>query len=81
MEAYNLIENKPLMRDMDDPKTKRDRVESLVNNMLQEMRNNPITIQQIQEKAKKNGISIERQLLVDARWIVNYQIKTGKIQL
>ena len=81
MEAYNLIENKPLMRDMDDPKAKRDRVESLVNNMLQEMRNNPITMQQIQEKAKKNGISIERQLLVDARWIVNYQIKTGKIQL
>ena len=81
MEAYNLIEGRALMRDMADPEAKRDRVESLVNDILQEMRNNPITMKEIEEKAKKNGISLERQLHADARWIVNYRIKNGKIQL
>lgn len=81
MEAYNIIEGKPLMRDMNDPEAKRDRVESLVKDMLQQMRNNPITMQQTQEKAQKNGISEEQQLLLDARWIVNHLIKVGKIQL
>ena len=81
MEAYNLIEGKPLMRDMDNPEVKRDRVENLVNDLLQEMRNNPITMKETEEKARKNGISVERQLLVDARWIVNYRIKRGNIQL
>ena len=81
MEAYNIIEGKPLMRDMNDPEAKRDRVESLVTDMLQQMRNNPITMQQTQEKAQKNGISEDKQLLLDARWIVNHLIKVGKIQL
>lgn len=81
MEAYNIIEGKPLMRDMNDPEAKRNRVESLVTDMLQQMRSNPITMQQNQEKAKKNGISEEQQLLLDARWIVNHLIKVGKIQL
>lgn len=81
MEAYNIIEGKPLMRDMNDPEAKRDRMESLVTDMLQQMRNNPITMQQTQEKAQKNGISEEQQLLLDAHWIVNHLIKVGKIQL
>lgn len=81
MEAYNIIEGKPLMRDMNDPEAKRDRVESLVTDMLQQMRSNPITMQRNQEKAQKNGISEDKQLLLDARWIVNHLIKVGKIQL
>ena len=81
MEAYNLIDGKPLMRDMTDPEAKRDKVEQLVAEMMEQMRSNPITMQQTQEKAQKNGISFERQLLVDARWIVNNRIKRGKIQL
>ena len=81
MEAYNIIEGKPLLRDMDDPEAKRDRVESLVTDMLQQMRSNPITMQRNQEKAQKNGISEDKQLLLDARWIVNHLIKVGKIQL
>ena len=81
MEAYNIIDGKPLMRDMDDPEAKRDRVESLVTDMLQQMRSNPITMQRNQEKAQKNGISEDKQLLLDARWIVNHLIKVGKIQL
>lgn len=81
MEAYNLIENKPLMRDMENPEAKRDKVEQLVADMLQQMRSNPVTMQQMEEKAQKNGLSVEKQLLLDARWIVNNQIQRGKIQL
>jgi hypothetical protein len=81
MEAYNLIENKPLMRDMEDPEGKRDKVEQLVADMLEQMRSNPFTMKETEEKAKKNGISLERQLLADARWIVNNRIQRGKIQL
>jgi hypothetical protein len=81
LEAYNLIDGKPLMRDMADPEAKKERVEQLVTDMLQQMRSNPITMKEIEEKAQKNGISVERQLLVDARWIVNHRIQRGKIQL
>ena len=81
MEAYNLIDGKPLMRDMADPEAKKERVEQLVADMLHQMRSNPITMKEIEEKAQKNGISVERQLLVDARWIVNNRIQRGKIQL
>ena len=81
MEAYNIIEDKPLMRDMEDPEGKRDKVEQLVADMLEQMRSNPFTMKETEEKAKKNGISLERQLLADARWIVNNRILRGKIQL
>ena len=81
MEAYNIIDGKPLMRDMEDPLGKKERVESLVNDMMEQMRSNPITMKETEEKAQKNGINVERQLLVDARWIVNNRIKRGKIQL
>ena len=81
MEAHNLIDGKPLMRDMANPEAKRERVEQLVADMMEQMRNNPVTMQQIQKKAEKNGISLERQLLVDARWIVNRLITKGHYSL
>lgn len=81
MEAYNLIDGKPLMRDMPDPGAKRDMVEQLIAEMMEQMRNNPITMQQIQEKAEKNGVSLEKQLRADAGWVVSYRIQHGKIQL
>ena len=81
MEAHNLIEGKPLMRDMENPEAKRERVEQLVADMMEQMRNNPVTMQEMQEKAEKNGISLERQLLVDARWIVNRLITKGHYSL
>ena len=81
MEAHNLIEGKPLMRDMKNPEAKRERVEQLITEMMEQMRNNPVTMQQIQEKAEKNGINLERQLRLDAGWLVNRQIQRGRVQL
>jgi hypothetical protein len=66
---------------MPEPEAKRDKVEQLIADLMEQMRNNPITIQQIQEKAEKKGVSLEKQLRADAGWIVNYRIQHGKIQL
>lgn len=81
MEALNMIEGKPLMRDMSNPEAKRERVEQLVADMVKEVKSKPALMQQIEEKAAKNGISIERQLTSDAQWIVNDRIKRGLIVL
>lgn len=81
MEAHNIIEGKPLMRDMPDVEAKRDRVEQLVVDMVKEVQGKPELMQQIEEKAAKNSRSVEEQTLFDARWIVNDKIKRGKINL
>ena len=81
MEAHNVIEGKPLMRDMPDPEQKRNRVLSLVEDMQKEISLKPDLMKQIEEKAKKNGRSVEKQLEADARWVVNDKIKRGVIQL
>ena len=81
MEAHNIIEGKPLMRDMANPEAKRDRVEQLVADMVEEVRGKPVLMQQIEEKAAKNGISLEKQTLIDARWVVNRLIKKNYYSL
>ena len=81
MEAHNVIEGQPLMRDMTNPEAKRDRVEQLVVDMVKEVQGKPDLMQQIEEKAAKNGRSVEEQTIFDARWIVNDKIKRGKIDL
>lgn len=81
MEAHNVIEDKPLMRDMTNPEAMRDLVEQLVVEMVKEVQGKPDLMQQIEEKAAKNGRSVEEQTLFDARWIVNDKIKRGKINL
>jgi hypothetical protein len=81
MEAQNIIEGKPLMRDMTNIEAKRDRVEQLVADMVEEVRGKPALMQQIEEKAAKNGISVEKQTLYDARWLINDKIKRGVINL
>ena len=81
MEAHNIIESKPLMRDMPNVEATRDRIEQLVVNMIEEVRGKPSLMQQIEEKAAKKGISVEEQTLFDARWIVNDNIRRGIIHL
>ena len=77
MEAHNIIDGKPLLRDMPDVEAKRDRVGQLVAEMIQEIRNNPYLMLQIQEKTQKTGLSLEEQIVTDARWMVHYQINNG----
>ena len=81
MEAHNIIEGKPLMRDMTDVEIKRDRVEQFVVEMVKEIRDKPALMQQIEEKAQKGNRSVEEQTILDARWIVNDKIKRGIIHL
>ena len=81
MEAHNIIEGKPLMRDMSDVEAKRDHVESLVSDMIEEIRPQPELMERIRNMAADKGISVEKQTELAARWIVNDKIKRGLIVL
>lgn len=81
MEAHNIIEGKPLMRDMSDVEAKRDRVESLVSDMIEEIRPQHELMERIRKMAADKGISVEEQTELAARWIVNDKIKRGIIVL
>ena len=81
MEAHNIIEGKPLMRDMSDVEAKRDHVESLVSDMIKEIRPQPELMERIRNMAADKGISVEEQTELAARWIVNDKIKRGLIVL
>lgn len=80
MEAQNILNDRPLMRDEPNVFSRQTYVESLVKAMEDEIRNNnPELMESIREKAKANGLSFEEQLHADAAWIVNYQIEQGEI--
>ncbi len=81
MEAHNLIENKPLMRDMTDVEAKRDLVEEFVIDMVKKMKGKPKLMNEIEKKAARKGISVEEQTVFDARWIVNDKINRGVVKL
>jgi hypothetical protein len=81
MEAHNIIDDKPLMRDMSDVEAKRDRVESLVSDMIEEILPQPELMERIRNMAADKGISVEEQTELAARWIVNDKIKRGIIVL
>ena len=81
MEAHNIIDGKPLMRDMSDVEAKRDHVENLVNDMIEEIRPQPELMERIRNMAADKGISVEEQTELAARWIVNDKIKRGIIVL
>mgnify|MGYP002856578184 FL=1 len=74
MEAQNVLNDRPLMRDEQDVVSQKTYVESRVKAMVDEIRSKPEMMQQIEEKAKANGMTLEQQIEADARWIVNYQM-------
>lgn len=81
MEAYNIIEGKPLMRDMTNVEAKRERVEQFVADMVEELKGKPALMQQIEEKAMKYHRPVEEQTIHDAHWIVIDKIRRGIIEL
>ena len=81
MEARNLINGQPLLRDMPDMKAKRDRVESLVRGMIEEIKLKPEIMDRVKEMAKEKSLPLEVQTELAARWIVHDQIKQGIIKL
>lgn len=81
VEANNIINHWPLMRDTAEKITREAYVESLVNDMMDEMRSKPELLEMIKEKSDKNGRSVEEQLEADARWVINDKIQRGEIDL
>lgn len=77
MEAQNVLNDRPLMRDEEKVASKAVFMEGLVKAMMEELRNKPKTMESLREKAEANGLSLEEQLEADARWIVDDQIKRG----
>ena len=80
-EAQNVINGKPLMRDMTEEIPAEAKMEILVRGMMEEMRNKPQMVKQIEEKAQNNGMTFEEQLRADARWIINRKVEKGEIVL
>lgn len=80
-EAQNVLNDKPLMRDLTETIPRDALMEILVRDMMEEMRNKPIIMEQIQQKAIENGKTIEKQLQDDARWIINDKFQKGEIVL
>lgn len=81
MEAQNVLNNRSLLRDIPDPEAKRDRVESLVRDMMEEIKPQTELMERIRVMAEENGVSVEEQTELAARWIVNDQIQNGIITL
>ena len=81
MEAQNILNGKPLLRDMPEPEAKRDRVEQLVAAMIEEIKPQTELMERIRTMAKENGITVEEQTELAARWIVNDKISQGIIVL
>lgn len=55
--------------------------DSLVILMIDQLRNNPYSLNQMKEKAQTKGITLEETLDGDARWIVDDKIRKGEIQI
>ena len=81
MEAQNVLNGRPLMRDEQNVVSKENYVNSLVREMKQNLMNKPNSVQSIKDKAATKGKTFEEQLEADARWIVNDKINRGVIDL
>ena len=79
MEAQNILNDRPLMRDMENVVSRTTYVESLVKAMEETILGNEELTRMAREKSEQNGISFEEQVNADARWIINYQINNGEI--
>lgn len=81
MEAQNVLNGRPLLRDETEAASQDNYVESLVRDMVELIRYIPEMMEQIREKADANGTPFEQQLHDDAAWIINNKIQNGEIQI
>lgn len=81
MEAQNVLNGWPLMRDEQNVVSKENYVNSLVADMKLELQGKPVSVQAIKDKATVTGKTFEEQLEADARWIINDRINRGVIDL
>lgn len=81
MEAQNVLNGRPLMRDDQDVVSKENYVNSLVEEMKQNLLGKPASVQTIKDKAATKGWTFEEQLEADARWVINDRINKGLLDL
>jgi len=81
MEAQNILNGRPLMRDMTGVDMQSIYIESFVKETKEDILTKPNLMESIRQKAVEKGITFEEQLEADARWIVNDKIKRGLIVL
>lgn len=79
MEAQNVLNGRPLLRDEPEASSRANYVESLVRDMVELIRTVPDMMEQIRIKAETNGMTFEEQLHADAAWIINNKIEQGEI--
>lgn len=79
MEAKNVLNGSPLMRDNSDVMTRENYIESLTKTMEQKILADPVMVEDIHKKTKITNLTFEQQLHVDARWIVDVQISNGEV--
>lgn len=79
LEANNMMERRPLMRDM---KTSRQEYkEMLIMKTERQIKNDPNWYGMVKKQAAEKGISLEENLRNHATYMVNTQINKGEIQL
>lgn len=81
LEAQNVLNGRPLMRDDQNVVSKENYVNFLVLGMKHELEGKSQMVQEIKEKAIAKGRTYEEQLELTARWIVNDKIKKGLINI
>ena len=81
MEAQNVLNGRPLLRDEPEASSRANYVESLVRDMVELIRTVPDMMEQVRIKAETNGMTFEEQLHADAAWIINNQIQNGEITI
>ena len=79
MEAQNVLNGNPLMRDESGIVTREIYLESLARVMAQEILANPDLVEAVRHKMESTGLPFEQQLNTDARWIVDEQVNKGEI--
>ena len=79
LEATNLMEGQPLMRDMKT--SRKEYKEMMIMKTIQQIKNDPTWYQTVVKDAEKKGISIEQNLRGHAEYSVNIMIKKGTITL
>jgi hypothetical protein len=56
-------------------------IELQVDQMIRKIKDNEIQMEAMREKAQQQGKTLEQTIRDDARWIVNYQIEHGTLQI
>lgn len=71
MEAQNILNGKPLLRDMEDIPLRKAYIEYLIRQKEASVQATPTQLAKIEEKAQKKGRTLEEQIQIDAAWMVH----------